>query len=129
MTVHGALHSVSAVSFGGCWFGHIRSTWARTASLGPSTDSATKIYAKAKTPAKWRAQEWHLLNADGAPSQPAQIRMQGWHGTGAGDQHISSSTGSSVAAHTFRDPAFEIEELEQKGRLRTPGARTRAVWS
>ena len=34
-------------------------------------------YGKAKTPPKWRTQEWHLSDAARAPSQPAQIHMQG----------------------------------------------------
>ena len=34
-----------------------------------------------------------------------------------------------MGQRTARDPAVGIEDLEEEGRLRTPGARTRAVRS
>ena len=40
---------------------------------------------KAKTPPKWRTQEWHLSDAAWTPSQPAHIHMQG-RGVQAADQ-------------------------------------------
>ena len=40
---------------------------------------------KAKTPPKWRTQEWHLSDAVRAPRQPAQIHMQE-HAVQAADQ-------------------------------------------
>ena len=44
------------------------------------------------------------------------------------DQRISSSRVRAWQRKP-RDTAIEMEELEQEGRLRTPGARTRAVRS
>ena len=101
-------------------------------TAAPRTPRHTGIlYGNAKTLPKWRTREWHLANAAWAPSQPAQNQMQGRvvqaADTGA-DQRISSSR-VRAWQRTPRDPAIEIEGFEEEGRVRTPGARTRAVRS
>ena len=85
-------------------------------------------YGKAKTPPKWRTQEWHLSDAAQTPSQPAQIHMQGRASCcSACETHAARSSracepASSRLLGTQIKPPDWPSEAPMAPRMASPGA-------
>ena len=78
---------------------------------------------KAKTPPKWRTQDWHLSDAAWAPSQPAQIHMQGRIMHAADQQarkHHKQQRFEHSSAHRLTEP-LRMRNLERKAATAHPG--------
>ena len=85
--------------------------------------SARFTTGKAKTPPKWRTQEWHLSDAARAPSQPAQIHMQGRIMQAADQQarkHQQQQRFEHSSAHRVTKP-LRMRNSERKAATARPG--------
>ena len=85
--------------------------------------SARFTTGKAKTPPKWRTQEWHLSDAARAPSLPAQIHMQGRVMQAADQQarkHQQQQRFEHGSAHRLTKP-LRMKNSERKAATARPG--------